>query len=68
MMQTLQERMTRDFKAQVKEINRKNDEEKQRLNKQHEKEKGSLKTQMKAIEKEVSTLFSSTNEPSYDKE
>ena len=45
--------MTRDFKLQVKEIQRKNEEEKQKLVKELEKEKRSFKEQRKSIEQEV---------------
>ena len=49
--------MTRDFKAQVKEIQRKNEEEKHGLQKELEKERRNFKEQRKAIEKEVRERF-----------
>ena len=45
--------MTRDFKARVKEIQRKHEEEKHGLQKELDKERRNFKEQRKAMEKEV---------------
>ena len=50
--------MTKDFKMHVKEIQRKNEDEKQKLQKELEKEKRNFKEQRKAIEKEVGAQVS----------
>ena len=51
----LQERMNKDFKLRMKEMQRKNDEEKQKLQKELDKERRNFKEQRKIIEKDVNT-------------
>lgn len=51
--------MIKDFRTQAKEIQRKNDDEKQALQKELEKERRNFKEQRKAIEKEVHFPLSS---------
>ena len=51
----LQERMNKDFKLRMKETQRKNDEEKQKLQKELDKEHRNFKEQRKIIEKDVNT-------------
>ena len=53
--------MTKDFKTQMKDIQRKHEDEKQRLQKELEKERRNLKEQRKNIEKEVSVIALLTN-------
>ena len=52
-VQALQERMVKDFKSKMKEIQKKHDDEKQKLQKDLEKERQKTKDHKKSIEKEV---------------
>ena len=57
-MQTLQERMTKDFTTKMKDLQRKHEQEKQQLQKELDKERRSIKEQRKLIEKDVSAIHS----------
>ena len=52
-LQALQERMVKDFKSKMKEVQRKHDDEKHKLQKDLDKERQKMKDHKKSIEKEV---------------